>query len=154
MGVLYHTSEASTAHPALTLASRPSAGKEFSSHDWLLNLNHSLLLQSRPLINSIHSPARSKNEEVERAETSEGNNHIQLHNLSWATISFPISPWVMMHQDSHSPVMHLPSQRFFCSEPHCQPLFPVGEKLSPREDPKKQAKPRVYVVRPEGFLLS
>ena len=60
MSILDHIPQASTAHPALTPGQPPYAGKEFSSHDWRLNLNHSLLLQSRALINSIHSPARSK----------------------------------------------------------------------------------------------
>lgn len=49
--------------------------------------------------------------------------------------------------------MCLPSQRFFCCELHCRPLFP-GERLSPRRDPiNKQAKPRMCLVRREGFLL-
>lgn len=68
------------------------SGKEFSSHDWRFNLNHSLLLQSRALINSIHSPARSKMRRWKAQKNQRVTITIPSCNLSRATISFPASP--------------------------------------------------------------
>lgn len=49
-------------HCLLTLACPALVGKEFSSWNCLLCLNHSLLLKSRVLINSLHKSARPEME--------------------------------------------------------------------------------------------
>lgn len=121
-------------HIPLNLAGPWSAGKDCYSHDLLLNCNHSLLLQSRTLIKSIHSAARSEM----RLWKEQRNQRIPIIHSSITCperlfhFSLPLSDYM---PGPHSPVMCLSSQRFSC----CQPLFPE-EKLLPREVPIQKSK--------------